>query len=463
MQRKNMEATNENVIASIQNDRLRRSSDVKAMVKFLDEREGNTFIAIDAEWGAGKSFFVRQIEMTMRFLTDKNWPRDEKYSHEKLEMVKAERKAFENNQVLKEMDIVHSWLPIYFNAWMYDDNGEPLLSLLLAILKETERSVSIKEKRHVSKNIMALAKGIKLLNAFTSKYPGLSIFDTEKLVDAVGDMRQGDILSEVKSTEEIKGMCKSIFDDVVTEEAEKLIVFIDELDRCRPTYAVEMLERIKHYFDDERIIFVFSVNREQLAHTISNCYGSNFDAEKYLNRFFDFCFELPALDIQASLQSLGYTRSGTYLSCISAELQSYYGLKLRDAISYTSKMEGISDKVQKECSSGKDVMMILLIVPVICVLDFVSATQKNQILNGNGWDILESIISNCPNHYANCVGQLDSDYRQGQDSDLSKSKDLFRKYYELSFKQADDYQDRELPFELRGIKNKCIRFCNEVG
>lgn len=50
MQRKNMEATNENVIASIQNDRLRRSSDVKAMVKFLDEREGNSFIAIDAEW-----------------------------------------------------------------------------------------------------------------------------------------------------------------------------------------------------------------------------------------------------------------------------------------------------------------------------------------------------------------------------------------------------------------------------
>lgn len=151
MQRKNMKATNENVIASIQNDRLRRSSDVKAMVKFLDEREGNSFIAIDAEWGAGKSFFVRQIETTMRFLTDKNWPRDEKYSHEKLEMVKAERKAFENNQVLKEMDIVHSWLPIYFNAWMYDDNGEPLLSLLLAILKETERSVSIKEKGHVSK------------------------------------------------------------------------------------------------------------------------------------------------------------------------------------------------------------------------------------------------------------------------------------------------------------------------
>lgn len=88
-------------------------------------------------------------------------------------------------------------------------------------------------------------------------------------------------------------------------------------------------------------------------------------------------------------------------------------------------------------------MMILLIVPVICVLDFVSATQKNQILNGNGWDILESIISNCPNHYANCVGQLASDYRQGQDSDISKSKDLFRKYYEQPVHSASDGQRDE--------------------
>lgn len=48
-----------------------------------------------------------------------------------------------------------------------------------------------------------------------------------------------------------------------------------------------MLERIKHYFDDERIIFIVSVNKEQLVHTISKCYGYGFDSKGYLNKFFD--------------------------------------------------------------------------------------------------------------------------------------------------------------------------------
>ena len=56
-----------------------------------------------------------------------------------------------------------------------------------------------------------------------------------------------------------------------------------------------MLERIKHYFDDDRIIFVVSVNKEQLIHTISNYYGTGFDSTGYLNKFFDLDAHLPEL------------------------------------------------------------------------------------------------------------------------------------------------------------------------
>lgn len=86
-----------------------------------------------------------------------------------------------------------------------------------------------------------------------------------------------------------------ILNDIVTEEAQKLVIFIDELDRCRPTFAIETLERIKHYFDDERIIFVVSVNKEQLIHTISKFYGASFDATAYLNKFFDMNIYLPEI------------------------------------------------------------------------------------------------------------------------------------------------------------------------
>ena len=55
----------------------------------------------------------------------------------------------------------------------------------------------------------------------------------------------------VQTEEEIRERVKGIFNDIIVERAQKLVIFIDELDRCRPSFAIEMLERIKHYFDDE--------------------------------------------------------------------------------------------------------------------------------------------------------------------------------------------------------------------
>ena len=69
---------------------------------------------------------------------------------------------------------------------------------------------------------------------------------------------------------------------------------IDELDRCRPSYAVELLETAKHLFDVDRIIFVLALNREQLEYAVKALYGNMFDAEGYLRRFFDLDFRLPA-------------------------------------------------------------------------------------------------------------------------------------------------------------------------
>lgn len=58
----------------------------------------------------------------------------------------------------------------------------------------------------------------------------------------------------------------------------RIIIFIDELDRCKPSYAVRLLEQIKHYMCDERITFILAVNTAQLQHTIRHFYGSEFDA-----------------------------------------------------------------------------------------------------------------------------------------------------------------------------------------
>ena len=69
-----------------------------------------------------------------------------------------------------------------------------------------------------------------------------------------------DFLASVKTAEEIRMQVKDVFESIIVENVQKLVVFVDELDRCRPAFTMEMLERIKHYFDDDRIIFVVAIN-----------------------------------------------------------------------------------------------------------------------------------------------------------------------------------------------------------
>ena len=62
-----LEATDENILNSIVHDQLGRSPDVKDFLELIDSIDYNTFISVDAAWGEGKTFFIRQIEMTMKY------------------------------------------------------------------------------------------------------------------------------------------------------------------------------------------------------------------------------------------------------------------------------------------------------------------------------------------------------------------------------------------------------------
>ena len=113
------------------------------------------------------------------------------------------------------------------------------------------------------------------------------------------------IIEKALLLEEVRRKVKEIIDTILVEQAEKLVVFIDELDKCRPNFAIEILESVKHYFDDDRIIFVMSVNKSQLIHTIAQYYGNDFDSSLYLNKFFDINIQLPKADMNVYFDTLG--------------------------------------------------------------------------------------------------------------------------------------------------------------
>lgn len=83
----------------------------------------------------------------------------------------------------------------------------------------------------------------------------------------------------------------------------KIIFFIDELDRCRPTFAIELLEVIKHLFNIENIIFILSIDKQQLSHSVSTIYGQGADTLGYLRRFFDLDYKLPKIDLEVYINN----------------------------------------------------------------------------------------------------------------------------------------------------------------
>jgi hypothetical protein len=58
-------------------------------------------------------------------------------------------------------------------------------------------------------------------------------------------------------------------------------------DRCRPNFAIELLERVKHIFSLENFVYILGTDTKQLANAIRGVYGSEFDGERYLKRFID--------------------------------------------------------------------------------------------------------------------------------------------------------------------------------
>lgn len=72
-----------------------------------------------------------------------------------------------------------------------------------------------------------------------------------------------------------------------------VVIVVDELDRCRPEFAVRLIERIKHFFDVPHLVFVLLMNRNQLENAIRGVYGSETDAAIYLGKFLHLSLRLP--------------------------------------------------------------------------------------------------------------------------------------------------------------------------
>lgn len=434
MKRYTLEATVENVLESIKEDKYNRTQDIIDFIEAIETIEGNMFISLDAKWGEGKTFYVRQIEQTLNYLTQKV---------KNLEIEENVEEVFSKSS-LGKMELKHTYFPIYYSAWLYDNHNDPLMSLLLIITKICENYSNTKL------NGSALSeKIVALINAFSFSLGRLQIRSNfENIKDKFSNE---DILSSVKTEEEIREKVKEIFDSIIVENVEKLIVFIDELDRCRPSFAIEMLERIKHYFDDDRIIFIFSVNKSQLVHTITRYYGEGFDGTAYLNKFFDLNIYLPAVNNPENILSI-YNYEQQHLKSISKDLMEYYELSFRDGLIYSQYISSLpANYVFDHNAQG---CCLSLFIPIIIILDIVDQEKKKAFLNGDD-NILYKLSTEITSISYLITRFCDREDSTNFDSGYKKIKEV----YDFAFGHFKDYN--KVTLEVRSnIRAICMKICN---
>lgn len=441
MKRLAEEATIENVLESIKENKYNRTQDIIDFIMALDQIEGNMFISLDAKWGAGKTFYVRQIEQTLNYLTKKA---------RKLNIEESVEAVFSENTLgLGSLEIEHTYFPVYYNAWLYDNHSDPLMSLILIITKACECYYDAKlSNSNLSEKITSL------LDSFSFS---IGCFQMRSNFENVSEKFSGkDILSIVKTEEEIRDKVKEIFNSIIVENVEKLVIFIDELDRCRPSFAIEMLERIKHYFDDDRIIFIASVNREQLIHSISKYYGTNFDSTGYLDKFFDWNIYLPELDTRFD-NGLGFTDEQYFIKNITKELGVYFQLTYREKLRYNQCIDSaILSKYVNDHVGEKIVLSAF--VSIITILNIKDEIRKMKFLQGDS-SVLDELFQNIQIlHTMACkFGKLDG---KESEENFKIGYAKIKEVYDYAFGICEKRCYRGAIEISDNFKELCLRICS---
>ncbi len=240
-------------------DRLERARYAEFLTNYLaaEGKQRNYVLNLNAEWGAGKTWFI------------KRW----------------------------YMELKAHYPTVYIDAWQQDFSDDPLLTVISSIIEQLKAEAGSPQlSPYLSTKLASLLKATApiVTKALFKKVSGINIDKVQEVItaDDAGKLVESLFQDTRKKTEAVqllKHEIKQWVGAIIGKKKKQAPAFIliDELDRCRPSYAVEMLETIKHIFDIPGVVFVLATDTEQLQHAIKVIYGEGFDGKKYLERFYD--------------------------------------------------------------------------------------------------------------------------------------------------------------------------------
>lgn len=374
MKRKDLQPTMDNIKKTFIDDTIGRNKDLLSFIQILCSIDSNYSIALDSSWGSGKTFFVKQVKM----IFDSSNAFGYNSVEEKDEILQVWEKLSENVDIS-----VNSNVTIYYDAWENDCDEDPIYSLIYQILLNTNNNEELNKKISFDDVLDAAGK-------FTEAISGIN---PKKIAES---LKSKTILDELIEKKSIDDRIKKFIDSILPEHGDRLVIIIDELDRCNPKFAVKLLERIKHYFYNDRITFVFSVNLSELQQTIKHYYGENFNAGKYLDRFFDLRISLPPINLNKYYKSIDFYKSSDVMDESINLVISKYDLQLREIAKFITIVKVATSGYERRnyfSISETKLFLLYVIVPMAIGLKLTDPCKYLDFVSGKNSTPLKEFYS----------------------------------------------------------------------
>lgn len=253
-------------------DLLNRKEYGQSLLNLVLQSSDELVISLDGKWGEGKSTFVKMWQC-----------------------------------MLSESEVPSIYIDAYKNDYL-DDVFMSMASAILCFIEEKikrdseEKFQEIKSKAKeiavktlywsVKLAIRNVSFGLVNGNDVDELRAKLSSGDSDYLENIIED-RLINQSKDVALIEEFRALLSEIPSKLEGENDRPLIVIVDELDRCRPSYAIEFMEKVKHFFSVKNVVFLLVMNKEQLEESVRFVYGDNIDARAYLQKFINIETKIP--------------------------------------------------------------------------------------------------------------------------------------------------------------------------
>lgn len=376
MKKYELEASEVNIHNSLINDKLGNQEYLSSLIRLISNIDDNEVICVDGDWGVGKTFLVKQLMYLLKHYK-------EYVGQEQFKLVEPEKDILIN--------ICNNNFIFYYNAWENDDHNDPLGSIIYNILNDypqyKEKVTNKFNKEEFLKEFLNI-----LTKVLSNKFLNTDL-DAEK-IDKIKTFN--DLSNEINTYEERKNLFEVLINKILDDR--RMILIIDELDRCNPKFATKILEVVKHFYNLNNITVIIVSNNNELQSTIKQQYGQEFNAYIYLNKFYDYVMTID------NNRSINYSKiyldfnTQTYLPHdVFYAMIDKYKFTLRDCnryrVLYDTAVEYIegTDKRNFFLGQKESSCIYSIILPIIFAFKIKDINAYNECINGQTEKLKEAL------------------------------------------------------------------------